>query len=216
MTLFTRRQLITTAALASAGVMIGCSSASAADSSSKSTSTPSSERTSSSKNRTEQLSTTNNNQKRTTMLFINPSCNPQGNTASMGADLLKDIEHETINLIDYKIYPLGSDFPDDQFKEVWEKLCNADFIVWGSPVYWHSLAAPLKTFIDRMYDYRDGELAGKNFAFFQQGGDPTQESLEMNAYIIGRIAALYEMNLVGISNSAREIPDLREAILEAL
>lgn len=52
------------------------------------------------------------------MIFVNPSRDPQGNTASMGADLLKDIEHETINLIDYKIYPIGADFDDDQFKEV--------------------------------------------------------------------------------------------------
>lgn len=212
---FTRRQVIASVALAAAGMMTGSSPAVATENVSKSFDTSSSGRSSNNEKQASKA-TSKSTSKGSKMIFVNPSRDPQGNTASMGADLLKDIEHETINLIDYKIYPIGANFDDDQFKEVWEKLCDADFIVWGSPVYWHSLAGPLKVFIDRMYDYRDGELAGKNFVFFQQGGDPTQESLDMNAYIIGRIAALYEMNLVGVSNSASEIPALREAILKAM
>lgn len=146
------------------------------------------------------------------MIFINPSQNPNGNTAQMGHTLLDGMDYETINLIDYKIYPLGSSFPDDQFEEVWRKMRDADTIVWGTPIYWHTMAGPLKVLIDRMYDYQDGELNGKNLAFFQQGGAPRQESLEMNDYIIGRVASLYGMNLVGTSDSAEEIPTLRAAI----
>lgn len=63
-----------------------------------------------------------------------------------------------------------------------------------------------------MYDYRDGEPNRKNLAFFQQGGDPKQGSLDMNDYIIGRVASLYGMSLAGTSDSADGISALRSAI----
>ena len=116
----------------------------------------------------------------------------------------------------YKIYPLGSSFSDDQFGGVWQKMCDADTIVWGTPIYWHAMAGPLKVLIDRMYDYQNGELEGKNLAFFQQGGAPRRESLDMNDYIVGRVASLYGMNLVGTSDSAEEIPALRSVIWAVL
>lgn len=146
------------------------------------------------------------------MLFVNPSQNPDGNTARMAADLLQGIEYETLNLVDYKVHPLGSRFDDDQFEEVWERMCAAEFLVWGSPVYWHSLAGALKVVVDRMYDKRNGELEGKPFAFFQQGGAPSQEALAHSEIVIGRIAELYGLDLVGTSDSASGIPALREAI----
>ncbi len=150
------------------------------------------------------------------MLFVNPSQNPNGNTAKMAADLLEGIDYETLNLVEYKVYPLGAQFSDDQFEEVWERMCAADFLVWGSPVYWHSLAGPLKVVIDRMYDKRDGDLEGKPFAFFQQGGAPTQEALAHSETVIGRIVELFGLDSVGTSDSASDIPALREAIQSKL
>lgn len=147
------------------------------------------------------------------MLFINSSQNPQGNTANMGQTLLEGMNYETLNLIDYKIYPLGAKFSDDQFEEVLQKMMDADTIIWGTPIYWHSMSGALKIVIDRLYDYQNGALSGKNLAFFQQGGSPRQESLEMNDYIIGRVANRYGMNLVGTSDSSSQIPALREALL---
>lgn len=146
------------------------------------------------------------------MLFINASQNPQGNTARMGQTLLEGMDYETLNLIEYKIYPLGAKFADDQFEEVLQKMMDADTIIWGTPIYWHSMSGALKVVIDRLYDYQNGELSGKNLAFFQQGGDPTQESLDMNTFIIGRVTSIYGMNLVGTSDSSDQIPALRAAL----
>ena len=82
----------------------------------------------------------------------------------------------------------------------------------GAPRSTGAPRLPLKTLIDRMYDYRDGEPNRKNLAFFQQGGDPKQGSLDMNDYIIGRVASLYGMSLAGTSDSADGISALRSAI----
>lgn len=148
------------------------------------------------------------------MLFVNPSQDKNGNTAQMAADLLEGIDYETLNLIDYKVYPLGAQFSDDQFEEVWQRMCAADFLVWGTPVYWHTMSGALKVVVDRMYNKRDGELEGKPFAFFQQGGSPTEQALASSETIIGRIVELYGLDLVGTSDSASEIPALREKIQE--
>lgn len=150
------------------------------------------------------------------VLFVNPSQNRDGNTARMAADLLEGIEYETLNLVDCKVHPLGADFPDDQFEEVWQRMCEADFLVWGTPVYWHTMSGALKVVVDRMYDKRGGELQGKPFAFFQQGGSPTEQALASSETIIGRVAELYGLDLVGTSDSAAEIPALREAIMARL
>ena len=52
------------------------------------------------------------------ILFINSSPNPHGNTAKVAAALLEGKEYETLNLAEYKIYGYGQQFPDDQFFEV--------------------------------------------------------------------------------------------------
>lgn len=201
----TRRGFITLAAGAMATVALaGCSSSETGPASGNES------------EQTENAHQAANRGRSRTMIFINPSQNPNGNTAQMGRTLLEGMDYETINLIDYKIYPLGSFFPDDQFEKVWQKMCDADTIVWGTPIYWHAMAGPLKVLIDRMYDYQNGELEGKNLAFFQQGGAPRRESLDMNDYIVGRVASLYGMNLVGTSDSAEEIPALRSAIRAVL
>ena len=41
------------------------------------------------------------------ILFINSSPNPNGNTARLAATLLEGKEYEMLNLADYKIYGYG-------------------------------------------------------------------------------------------------------------
>lgn len=74
-----------------------------------------------------------------TTLFINGSPNKNGNTVALAKKLLGDQSFEMLHLADYKIYDYGQDFSDDQFEEVLAKLFEADTIVIGSPVYWHSI-----------------------------------------------------------------------------
>lgn len=151
----------------------------------------------------------------TGMIFINSSRNKNGNTASMGRDLLSGLDYEQINLIDYKIYPLGQSFADDQFDVVWEKMCAADTIVIGTPVYWHTMAGSLKLLIDRMYEERGGDLDGKRLAFFAQGAGPTEMSLENLAYTFERVAANYGMVLVGTATNSSELRSLKKALASA-
>ena len=44
----------------------------------------------------------------------------------------------------------GSCVIPDDFGPLYERLRNADGIVWVTPVYWHDLAESLKTFLDRL------------------------------------------------------------------
>lgn len=150
------------------------------------------------------------------ILFINSSRNKDGNTAHMGQDLLEGLDYEQLDLIDHKIHPLGQDASDDQFSEVWAKMLAADTIVFGTPVYWHSMASSLKILIDRMYDFRDGSLAGKQCAFFCQGGGPTELSLENLTYTFERVADYYEMTMIGTATSSSEVSSLRSQIDAAL
>ena len=51
------------------------------------------------------------------ILFINASPNKNGNTAKLAKELLTEKEYTTLNLIDYKIYSYGQEYPDDRFNE---------------------------------------------------------------------------------------------------
>ena len=55
------------------------------------------------------------------ILFVNGSPNRNGNTVEMAHRLLSGKGYETLHLVDYKIYPLGQSFADDQFDEVMQK-----------------------------------------------------------------------------------------------
>lgn len=100
------------------------------------------------------------------ILFVNGSPNRQGHTAAMAKQLLAGREYETLNLIDYKIYPLGQSFADDQFEVVIQKMLEADVLVMGSPVYWHSMTGQFRTLLDRIYDSPwKHRLGGKDLYF---------------------------------------------------
>ena len=52
------------------------------------------------------------------ILFINGSPNPDGNTAGLAKILLNGKNYETLNLTDYVIGVYGQKLPNDQFDEV--------------------------------------------------------------------------------------------------
>ncbi len=64
---------------------------------------------------------------------------------------------------------LGQHFEGDQFDVVLKAMQDADVIVLGTPVYWHTMSGSLKNVIDRMYDIRDtANLQGKQLYFIIQ------------------------------------------------
>lgn len=64
------------------------------------------------------------------ILFINASPNKNGNTAKLAKELLTGKEYATLNLIDYKIYSYGQEYPDDQFNEVIDAIRKAEPWSW--------------------------------------------------------------------------------------
>ena len=135
------------------------------------------------------------------ILFINGSPNKNGNTVRLTKKFLKDKEFQTSNLVDYKIYSYGQRFEDDQFNEVIEQMKQADTIVIGSPLYWHSMSGLIRNLLDRFYDLLDEDLLkGKDVYFVFQGYAPTKEQLLAGEYTIKRFASLYGMNYKSMIN----------------
>ncbi len=59
----------------------------------------------------------------------------------------------------------------DDFQGLYEKILATDGMVWGSPNYFHSVTAQMKTMIDRMADAIHCQLlAGKYCCFVATGG----------------------------------------------
>jgi len=61
---------------------------------------------------------------------------------------------------------------DDDMKQYYPKLNEADVIVLATPVYWFNMTAQIKTFIDRMYglDFKNFP-AGKKLVLLMSYGD---------------------------------------------
>ena len=133
------------------------------------------------------------------ILFINGSPNKNGNTVTLAKQFLKDKDYQTLHLVDYKIYSYGQDFADDQFNEVVLKMSQADTIVIGSPLHWHSMSGAIRNLLDRFYNHvSESLLKGKDMYFIFQGYAPTQQQLEAGEYTMKRFASLYGMNYKGM------------------
>ena len=143
------------------------------------------------------------------VLFINASQNADGNTAKMGSTLLDGVDHDTLNLVDYRINQLGQNFDGDQFNDVVAAMEKADTIVIGTPVYWHTMSGSLKTLIDRFYDLQgNNALQGKKLYFFMQGSAPTEEAINQTEFIMTRVASQMGMDLAGMADNDQEITDM--------
>ncbi len=146
------------------------------------------------------------------ILFINSSPNKNGNTARLAADLLSGKKYETLNLIDYKIYAYGQEYPDDMFREVIDKIHKADTIIMGSPLYWHNICGLMRNFLDRCYGtVQQGEFSGKTLYFIIQGAAPEKWQLEACEFTISRFAGLYGFSYKGMVTNKN---DAKKTILE--
>jgi len=133
------------------------------------------------------------------ILFINGSPNKNGNTVTLAKQFLKNKEYQTLHLVDYKIYSYGQNYSDDQLDVVIDQMCQADTIVIGSPLYWHSMSGSIRNLLDRFYGYVDEDLLkGKDMYFIFQGYAPTKQQLEAGEYTMKRFAKLYGMNYKGM------------------
>lgn len=153
---------------------------------------------------------------KTKVLFINTSRDPNGNTYKMGEAFLAGVPHDTLFLNDYKIYQLGQHYDDDRLTDVLAATEQADTIVIGTPVYWHTMSGTLKTFIDRLYelDKPVKALSGKKLYFLMQGAAPSAETKEQLPFIMSRVAAQYDMEYMGAATAPDDLTAL-QAILQS-
>ena len=143
------------------------------------------------------------------ILFVNSSPNRDGNTYRIGEELLKDKEHDVLQMADYRISQYGQVFEDDEMKEVLKEMDKYDILVIGSPVYWYTVGGMLKTFIDRLYMLPEAEaLRGKKLYLFAQGSAPSSDTVKSIEFLSNRLSYLMGMELKGVvtdSSDGREI-----------
>ena len=147
------------------------------------------------------------------ILFINGSPNKDGNTVRLADTLLEGKEYDTLHLVDYKIYSYGQEYGDDQFMEVIDRMKQADMIVLGSPLYWHSMSGAVRNLLDRSYGVvSDGEFQAKKLFFVFQGASPTKEQMAAGDYTVGRYAGLYGFDYQGMATNKKEAQELAKRI----
>ena len=147
------------------------------------------------------------------VLFVNGSPNPHGNTAALAAALPKGRKYEILNLTDYTIGSYGQQLPGDGLDAVIAAMKAADTIVVGSPVYWHNLCGSVRNVLDRFYGrVENGGLSGRRLYFVFQGAAPEKWMLEAGEYTMKRFAALYGMTYGGMATNRAEAEKLNQTL----
>lgn len=139
------------------------------------------------------------------VLIVKGSPRERGNSAALADEVATGAaaagaEVESVYLHGLNIQPCdGCDFCqgaadlgcaiDDDMQDLYPKIREADALVYASPVYWFTVSAQLKLFMDRCYalgggsDYvADHALAGKRIGIvLTYGGDDPFDSGAINA-----------------------------------
>ncbi len=156
------------------------------------------------------------------------SARKDGNTAKL-VDKLSTLTHfdmfDVFDLADYQIsyYDYQHNNRDDDFFPLIKNLIdNYDTLIFATPVYWYSMSAIMKVFVDRTSDLLTIEkeygrkLKGKNMAVITSSmgdnlGDDfwlpfqkTAEYFEMN-YITGLHTLVDEVNVVELEGFVSEL-----------
>ncbi|WP_239751786.1 flavodoxin family protein [Mammaliicoccus sp. H-M34] len=114
------------------------------------------------------------------------SSRKSGNSNIMAEQLLKGTNHKMVHLYEKNIekvidnrHSSTRNTHEDDYKDVLIDVLDADTVVLSTPLYWYSMSASLKLFIDRWTEsLRDPELpdfkskmAQKEFIIIIVGGD---------------------------------------------
>ena len=88
-------------------------------------------------------------------IIIMGSSRSDGDTAAVAKELasLTGFEVLDLNSIEFSDYDYQSRNSDDDFLPTIRRIVNEyDHIIWATPVYWYSMSAIMKRFIDRISD----------------------------------------------------------------
>ncbi|MBD3922266.1 flavodoxin family protein [Paenibacillus sp. PR3] len=87
---------------------------------------------------------------------IHGSSRKNGNTDQLARLLVEGFEADHIYLADYRIEPIVDyrhsekrPYPDDDYRNVLERVLAQDVLVFTTPIYWYGPSGLTKTFIDR-------------------------------------------------------------------
>lgn len=168
------------------------------------------------------------------VLVISASPRVHGNSDLLCDEFIKGAvdagnEVEKISLRDKKIgycqacetcYTNGGKcFQKDDMAEILDKMINADVIAMGTPVYFYSLNAQMKTLIDRSVS-KYLEITNKDFYFFMTATDENKNAMNRTLECFrGWLDCLYKSNEKGVIYGAgaskkgdiKNMPELQEA-----
>lgn len=89
------------------------------------------------------------------IIVFHASSRHQGNTTTIANYLSKQLSATAIDLSDHEIAPFSYEdhYPaTDDFMGLIKQTIDADQWVWITPVYWYTMSAQMKTFLDRFSD----------------------------------------------------------------
>ena len=131
-----------------------------------------------------------NKNKVSKILVVQGSPRKKGNSIALADQIVKGAESvgaaaERIYLHDKKISPCQACYAcqrpdsnscaiDDEMQPIYKKLIDADCWIIASPVYWFTMSAQTKLFMDRclaLLAYKKGAFAGKRIAIAMSYGD---------------------------------------------
>lgn len=150
------------------------------------------------------------------ILFINTSPNHHGNTVAMAEELLQGQTYETLHLNDYDLAQLGQSKSWDQFDQVFEKIDQADTVVFGTPIYWHDMTGSLKLLVDRMSEdvkWEESHMAGTKVVLIAQGAAPSGTVLKHCDYMFQRFTSLAGLNYLGMVSTMSQVSKLKKKVV---
>lgn len=114
------------------------------------------------------------------------SSRKDGNSAIAVENLLKNLNVNFVNLYQSNIekvtdnrHSKGANFHNDDYEQILIKVLESDIIIFSTPLYWYSMSASLKLFIDRWTEsLRDPQIdnfkeimSQKKYLILIMGGD---------------------------------------------
>ena len=90
-----------------------------------------------------------------TTIIVQGSARGDGNTTAVAQALGEQLAAPIIDLLQHRVYPFtyAHDYPaDDEFIPLLRRCLAYDRMILASPVYWYTMSAQLKVFVDRLTD----------------------------------------------------------------
>ncbi len=120
-------------------------------------------------------------------------------------------------------YKTGECIKKDDFKELYEKMLASDGMVWGSPNYFRSCTARMKTLIDRMADTIHCQLfTGKYCCSVATGGGDYESVtgyldgllLNFGSFVTGSTGAAMNMGPKAMEDAVKKAFELGKTLAE--